>query len=124
MPHSRLIRLVAPVLLLAPAARCVAGDDAGPLVRSLWLVQRFGTAESVAARNDEKVKGKLSKALGKEGTLTASGVQGLMEPSTFEELAGGDGKLDAAEVRKALDAEVPESRKRLLHRRSPPTPTC
>ena len=36
-----------------------------------------------------------------------------MDSSTFEKLAGGDGKLDAAEVRKALDADVPESRKRL-----------
>ena len=113
MPHSRLIRWVAPVLLLAPAARCPAGDDVGPLVRSLWLVQRFGTADAVAPGNDQKVKGTLSKALGKEGTLTAAGVQGLMDSSTFEKLAGGDGKLDAAEVRKALDAEVPESRKRL-----------
>ena len=93
---------------------CLAGDDVGPLVRSLWLVQRFGTAESVAPRNDQKLKGKLSKALGKEGILTAAGVQGLMDSSTFEKLAGADGKLDAAEVRKALDADVPESRKRLV----------
>ena len=85
----------------------------GPLVRSLWLVQRFGTAEAVDPRNDQKVKGKLSKALGKEGILTAAGVQGLMDSSTFERLAGADGKLDAGEVRKILDAEVPESRKRL-----------
>ncbi len=113
MPHSRLIRWAFTVLLLAPAARCLAGDDVGTLVRSLWLVQRFGTADAVAPGNDQKVKGQLSKALGKEGILTAAGVQGLMDSSTFEKLAGGDGKLDAAEVRKALDAEVPESRKRL-----------
>lgn len=36
-----------------------------------------------------------------------------MDSSTFEKLAGADGKLDAAEVRKILDAEVPESRKSL-----------
>ena len=36
-----------------------------------------------------------------------------MESSTFDKLAGDDGKLDAAEVREALDAEVPDSRKRL-----------
>ncbi len=113
MPHSRLIRWAAPVLLLAPAGRCQAGDDVGPLVRSLWLVQRFGAAEAVAPRNDQKVKGTLSKALGKEGILSAGGVQGLVDSSTFEKLAGGDGKFDAAEVRKVLGADVPDSRKRL-----------
>jgi arsenate reductase len=87
--------------------------DAGPLVRALWVVHRYGTAEAVDPRNDQKVKGKLAKGLGKEGILTASGVQGLMDPSTFEKLAGTDGRLDAAEARKALDAEAPEARRRL-----------
>jgi hypothetical protein len=59
------------------------------------------------------VKGKLSKALGKEGNLTAAGVTGLMDSSTFEKLAGADGKISADEMRKILDAEVPESRKGL-----------
>ena len=113
MSFRKLFHPVALALLLAPSARCLAGDDVGPLVRSLWLFQRFGTADAVAPRNDQKVKGTLSKALVKEGTLTAAGVQGLMEPSTFEKLAGGDGKLDAAEVRNALEADVPDSRKRL-----------
>ena len=108
------IRRVVPALLLLPLAQALGGDDVGPLVRSLWLVQRFGTADSVATRNDQKVKGKLSKALGKDGTLTTAGVHGLMDTSEFERLAGADGRLDAAEAWKALDAEVPESRKRLL----------
>jgi hypothetical protein len=100
-------------VLLATGASSLAGDDVGPLVRSLWLVQRFGTAEAVSAENDQKLKGTLAKALGKEGTLTAPGARGLMEPSTFDRLAGADGKLDAEEVRKALEAEVPASRGRL-----------
>ncbi len=113
MSHRRHYHTFALALLLAPSARCLANDDVGTLVRSLWLVQRFGIADAVAPGNDQKVKGKLSKALGKERTLTAAGVQGLMDSSTFEKLAGGDGKLDAAELRKALDADVPESRRRL-----------
>ena len=67
MPPPTLFRWLAPALLLASASEVRAGDDEGPLVRSLWLVQRFGTAEAVAPRNDQHVKGKLSKALGKEG---------------------------------------------------------
>src|SRR5947209_6904347 len=106
MSCSRLIRWVAPALLLAPAGRCAADDDVGPLVRSLWLVQRFGSAESSDTRNDQKVKGTLSKALGSDGSLTAAGARGLMDSSTFDRLAGGDGKLDAVEVRKALEADV------------------
>ncbi len=113
MSHLRLIRLIALALAFTSAGRCQAGDDVGPLIRSLWLVQRFGTAEAVTPRNDQMLKGKLSKALGKEGILTAAGVHGLMDSSTLERLAGADGKIDADEVRKILDAEVPESRKRL-----------
>ena len=113
MHTHRLIRMLAPALVLASTGRCLVGDDVGPLVRSLWLVQRFGTAEAVTPENDQKLKGKLSKALGKEGVLTARGVQKLMDSSTFERLAGADGKLDSGEVRKILDAEVPESRKSL-----------
>ena len=118
MFHRRLLPLIALALLIAPSPRCLAGDDVGPLIRSLWLVQRFGAAESVTPRNDQKVKGTLSKALGKEGILTSAGVQGLMDSSTFEKLSGDDGKLDAAEVRKILGrrgsrvspAALPESR--------------
>jgi len=113
MPGSRLIRWVAPALFLTTAARCPAGEDVGPLVRSLWLAHRYGKPEAVIPEHDQKLKGTLSKALGNERTLTAAGVQGLMDTSTFEKLAGGDGKLDAAEVRKALEADVPDSRKRL-----------
>ena len=98
---------------MSPPASCLAGEDVGPLVRLLWLVQRFGTTEAIGPENDQKLKGTLSKALGKEVTLTAPGLRGLMEPSTFDRLAGADGKLDAEELRDALAADVPESRKRL-----------
>ena len=104
---------LAPTLLLVPSSNCLAGDDVGPLVRSLWLVQRFGTAESVQPQNDQKTKGRLSKSLGKVGILTEAGAQGLMEPSTFAKLAGDDAKLDAAEVKKIVDAATPDSRKHL-----------
>jgi hypothetical protein len=109
----RSLHLLAPALLLAWSGRCPDGDDVGPLVRSLWLVQRFGAADAVDPRNDQMVKGKLSKVLGKEGVLTAAGVRGLMDSSTFDRLAGADGKIDSDEVRKILEAEVPESRRRL-----------
>src|SRR5205807_9487673 len=99
MSHPERIRWLATAWLVALAAPCVAGEDVGPFVRALWLVQRYGTAESVAIRNDQKVKGQLAKALGKAGILTETGVRGLMDPSTFDRLAGSDGKLDAGEVR-------------------------
>jgi hypothetical protein len=113
MHTHRPSRILAPALLLAWCGHCPAGEDVGLLVRSLWLVQRFGTAEAVTPQNDQKLKGKLSKPLGKEGILTERGVQGLMDSSTFEKLAGADGKIDTDEVRRILDAEVPESRKSL-----------
>ena len=74
MSLARHHRFLAPILLLISATPCLAGDDVGPLVRSLWLVHRYGTVESVNPQNDQKTKGKLSKALGKQGVLTAAGV--------------------------------------------------
>jgi arsenate reductase len=106
------IRLTAALLLSTVVAPASAGDE-GPLVRSLWLLQRHGTKDAVAPRNDQTLKGKLAKALGKEGVLTTKGLQGLMDASRFDRLAGADGKLDADEARKALDSASPASRKRL-----------
>jgi arsenate reductase (thioredoxin) len=113
MTRHNLISWLTPTLLLAPTMPCLAGDDVGALVRSLWLVQRHGTAESVQPQNDQKVKGRLSKALGKQGILTAAGVQGLMDPSTFAKLAGDKGQLDSTEVKKCLESDVPEARRKL-----------
>ena len=36
-----------------------------------------------------------------------------MDPSTFAKLAGDKGQLDPAEVKKRLEADVPEARKSL-----------
>ena len=102
-----------PVLLIGVPTPSNAGEDDGPFVRAIWLVQRHGNPEVVRPENDQKLKGKLSKALGKQGILTAKGVQGLTDPSTFARLAGDKGQLDPTEVKKRLDADVPESRKSL-----------
>ncbi len=95
---------------LAPAPSVA---DPGPFVRALWLLQRYGNPGSTDPRNDQGLKAKLSKAL-KDSVLTANEVQGLMDSATFKKLAGADARLDDAEIRKALDAEVPPSRERLL----------
>src|SRR5271166_3492520 len=102
--------LVSLFTALALMAGPVPSNDAGPLVRALWLVQRYGTADAVDPANDQQVKGALFKALGKEGELTAPELGGLMDADTFKKLAGPDNRLDAAEIRSAVDAAVPESR--------------
>jgi len=104
------------ISVVAPfgVAASLAGEDPGPLVRALWLVQRHGTADATDARNDQRVKGTLFKALGKDGELTLSELEGLMEPETFKKLAGPDDRLSTIEIFKAVDASVPESRERLL----------
>ena len=112
-PIPGCIRWVAPVLLLAPAARCPAGDDVGPLVRSLWLVQRFGTAEAVAPGTIRRSRGRSRRPWARRASSPLREYKVSWIPRRSRQLAGGDGKLDAAEVRKALDADVPESRKRL-----------
>jgi hypothetical protein len=75
-----------------------SGDDVGPFVRALWLIQRYGTAAAANPANDQRVKGVLFKALGKDGELTLSELQGFMEPETFAELAGLDGRIETHET--------------------------
>src|SRR5262249_59111465 len=87
---------------------------AGPLVRALWLVQRHGRPDAVEPRNDQPLKGLLAKAMDKQDVLSAEGVKAVLEPTTVARLAGADGRLDPAEVRAALEADVPPSRTRLL----------
>jgi hypothetical protein len=106
----------AAVVLASTGASPPEKGDVGPMVRALWLVHRHGTAEAADPRNDLRTKGLLSKALGKDGSLTLEGTRALMDPSTFAKLAGPDGRLDPSEVRIVLEADIPESRRRLLPR--------
>lgn len=87
--------------------------DVGPLVRSLWLVQRHGTAEALNPTNDQRVKAVLSKALAKDGVITLKELGGFMQPDAFNKLAGADTSLDSAETVRALEAATPESRTKL-----------
>jgi arsenate reductase (thioredoxin) len=106
-----------PVFLVATLALFAGpapGADTGPLVRALWMVQRYGTAEAADPAADQRVKGLLFKALGKEGELTLAELGGLMDADTFKKLAGSDERIDAAELRSAAEAAVPESRTRLV----------
>jgi hypothetical protein len=89
------------------------GSDAGPFVRSLWLVQWYGTAAATDPGNDQRVKGALAKALGNDGGLTLSKLEGFIESDTIKKLAGADGRINAARIKLAVDAAVPESRTRL-----------
>jgi len=111
----KLSQLTACAALLCASASAGSPDE-GPLVRALWLVQRHGTTGAADPRHDLSTKGALFKALGKDATLSVAGVKGLMEPSRFAKFAGADGKLDAAEVRRVLAADMPESRRRLAPR--------
>jgi hypothetical protein len=102
-------------LLVAFAALAAAPEstDVGPLVRSLWLIQRHGTPEALDAKNDQRVKAVLSKALAKDGVITFPELGGLMKSETFRKLSGSDAALDAAETHRSLAAATPESRTRL-----------
>ena len=89
-------------------------NDAGPLVNALWLVQQYGTADAADPAKDQQVKARLFKALGKEGSLEFTQLREIMDADTFKKLAGADDRIDAAEIHcTAVDAAVPESRKRL-----------
>jgi hypothetical protein len=101
------------LLALAVLSAQPGTSDPGPLVRSLWLVQRYGTAEAVNPANDQRVKAVLSKALAKDNVITSTELGSLMGPDTFKKLAGSDDRLDSADMTRALTAATPESRAKL-----------
>jgi arsenate reductase (thioredoxin) len=102
------------IAALALTSGPTPGGDVGPFVRALWLVQHYGTANAANPANDQRVKGTLFKALGKEGELTLSELEGFMEAETFKRLAGSDDRLSPAEITRAVETAVPESRNQLL----------
>jgi arsenate reductase (thioredoxin) len=102
------------IAALALTAGPAPASDVGPLVRALWLVQRYGTAVAVDPANDQRLKGVLFKALGKEGELTFKELEGFMDAETFRKLAGADERIGPDDIWQAVEAAVPESRGRLL----------
>ena len=106
--------LLSIIATLALGAGPETGADVGPFVRGLWLVQRYGTADAVDPANDQRVKGALAKAIGKDGDITLSKLDAFMEPDVFKKLAGTDERLGSEEIRQAVESAAPESRRRLL----------
>ena len=80
----------------------------------LRLTQHVGTVEAVEPSHDARTKAAIGKALSLERVVSAEQASELMEAATFVRLAGADGRLDAAEIRQALAAQMPASRKSLL----------
>lgn len=107
-------RVALACLATAVCGAAAAKDDPGPLVRTLWVFQRYGSADAADPANDQRLKGALFKGLGKEGELTLSEVRGWMTEEAFKQLAGDDDRISRAEVVQAADAAIPESRMRLL----------
>lgn len=90
-----------------------ATPNVGPFVRLLWLVQENGTPEAVNPANDSKLKATLAKAVSKDGVVSRDELGGIMDPDSFEKVAGADGVIDQAEAAKALESSTPDSRKKL-----------
>jgi hypothetical protein len=102
------------ITLLMFGASTRAGGDVGPTVRALWFIQQHGMAKAVNPANDEHVKAVVFKALDKDGVLALSELDGLMEAAAFKTIAGADDRIDADEMRKAVESGIPESRSLLL----------
>ena len=99
----------------AAAAEKVENRDAGAFVRALWTVQRFGPLEAADPRNDGRTKALLAVAVAKDGAITEQAIEKkLMDAKTFQALSGDDDRLQASDLRQALDVSLPETRRRLL----------
>lgn len=107
------------VLALSPtvltATEKPPSRDAGPFVRALWAVQRYGTPDAADPRHDERTKAVLAASIAKDGTLTTRAVENkLMDEKTFKTLAGDGNRLDSSTLQRALDRDLPPTRRRLL----------
>lgn len=99
--------------LVVPGGEPTDPGDVGEFVRALWLVQRVGTDRSADPAADEATKGSLAKLLASGVGWDSTGGQSLMDSTTHRRLAGADGRLDADEVRRALEAADPGLRRSL-----------
>jgi hypothetical protein len=111
-------RIVSTTLLVAvlasPSLAAPPPDaDPGPFVRALWLVQRHGKPGSYTPDTDQALKAALAKGL-KDSVLTSQEMEKWVDQDTFKKLAGDDDRLDDAEIKKAIAADVPASQARLL----------
>lgn len=118
-PWRNVLLLAAYCLLASPAAGlCAENDrerDEGAFVRALWAVQRLGRLDAADPWHDQLTKALLCNSLTKDGSLTNRAIESnLMDKTTYQALAGDDGLLQTAELREALQANLPLTRRRLL----------
>lgn len=106
--------VIAMLAAIAVAAEKNEQRDAGSFVQGLWTVQRFGPLEAADPRNDGRTKALLAAAVAKDGAITERAIEkNLMDAKTYRSLAGNDDRLQPADVRQALDSDLPETRRRL-----------
>lgn len=79
----------------------------------LRLTQHVGLVQAASPQHDARTKSIIGKGLGSDGVLRKEAAVELMDANAFARWAGVDDRLDAAEVRRALAAQVPASRTRL-----------
>lgn len=101
--------------MIAVADEPHSQPDAGPFVRALWAVQRYGTLEAADPRHDERTKAHLAAALAKNGGLTHLAVKSkLMDEGLYQALARTSELVRPSIMQAALDANMPDARRRLL----------
>jgi arsenate reductase (thioredoxin) len=104
------------VAALASAPQSTPSYDPGGFARALWLVQTSGSPSAADPVADRITKVRVAAALDAKGGFDVQRAADLFPNSTLQQLAGGDGVLDATEIRLALDAALPGSRAALNQR--------
>ena len=94
------------VTALALCADSNPAQNPGALVQALWLVHRYGTARAVDPASDQQMKGVPSKALGKDGTLSLSKLEGIMEPAALKKMAESGDRLSMENLKKVLEDDT------------------
>lgn len=104
-------RSLALLLIVIPCSLSAADREPdGPFLNLLWLVHEFGTEKAAHPAQDVATKADIVAALRMGTSLTQQALDGLITPDAFARLAGDDGLLDAAEVQRLMEKQIPQAR--------------
>ena len=82
-----MLKLILCLTLLGPIS---TAEQEGLFVRSLWLLQQYGSEAAADAQHDRSLKSALTKALANDSEITFNEIREFMSSKSFEAIAGKD----------------------------------
>ena len=105
-----MLKLILCLTLLGPIS---TAEQEGLFVRSLWLLQQYGSEAAADAQHDRSLKSALTKALANDSEITFNEIREFMSSKSFEAIAGKDSSIDTDDISRALHSSLPGDRAKL-----------